>query len=244
MRVFYSIQVSPWSELARWALDHHRVECRRAEYLPLVAEVQLRLATSKMFARVSAPTLIDGKTVLADSLDIARHAELVGHGASLFPGGPNGDVVPWNDRAMRALNAGRTLHFARIEGDQDALRELVPHFVPEALRDLSVPVVEQTFAFLGRKYRETAASTAQAQAALVEELEALEAAVARGPHVLGEFSYADIAMAGALHYVAPVGAPFLELGPATRQSLHDAALAERFAKLLSWRDGLYERHRR
>ena len=65
-----------------------------------------------------------------------------------------------------------------------------------------------------------------------------------GKHREGEFSYADIAMAGALHYVAPVGAPFLELGPATRQSLHDAALAERFAKLLSWRDGLYERHRR
>jgi glutathione S-transferase len=244
MRVFYSIQVSPWSELARWALDHHRVECRRAEYLPLVAEVQLRVATGKMFARVSAPTLIDGKTVLADSLDIARYAELVGHGASLFPGGPNGDVVPWNDRAMRALSAGRILHFARIEGDHDALRELVPHFVPDPLRDISVPVVERTFAFLGRKYHATAASAAQAQAALVEELEALEAAVSRGPNLLGEFSYADIAMAGALHYVAPVDDRHMKLGPATRQSLYDAALADRFAKLLAWRDALYERHRR
>lgn len=244
MRVFYSIQVSPWSELARWALDHHRVECRRAEYLPLLAEVQLRLATGKMFARVSAPTLIDGKTVLADSFDIARYAEQVGHGSSLFPGGPNGDAVPWNERAMRALDAGRTLHFARVEGDHDALRELVPHFVPEALRDLSVPVVEQTFAFLGRKYGAAAASTAQAQAALVEQLEALEVAVRDAPYILGEFSYADIAMAGALHYVAPVDDRYLKLGSATRQSLHDAAMADRFSKLIAWRDGLYERHRR
>jgi glutathione S-transferase len=244
MRTFYSIQVSPWSELARWAIDHHRVECRRVEYLPLVAELQLRLATGKVFSRVSAPTLVDGQSVFADSFDIARYAELVGNGASLFPGGPSGDVGPWNDRAQRALNAGRTLHFARIEGDQDALRELVPGFVPEALRDLSVPVVGQTFAFLGRKYRANAASNAQAQAALVEELEHLERALASGPYLLGAFSYADIAMAGALHYVDPVGDRYMRLGSATRHSLRDAPLAERFGKVLAWRDDLYERHRR
>jgi glutathione S-transferase len=78
----------------------------------------------------------------------------------------------------------------------------------------------------------------------VEELEALEVAVSRGPHLLGEFSYADIAMAGALHYVAPVADRYMKLGQATRHSLHDAALAERFASLLAWRDDLYERHRR
>lgn len=244
MRTFYSIHVSPWSELARWALDHHRVEVRRVEYLPLVAEVQIRLATGRVFARVSAPTLVDGQAVFADSLDIARYAELVGNGTSLFPGGPSGDVVPWNDRAQRALSAGRTLHFARIDGDQDALRELVPSFVPEPFRDLSVPVVGQTFTFLGRKYRADSASSAQAQAALVEELENLERAIASAPYLLGTFSYADIAMAGALHFVEPVGDRFMRLGAATRHSLRDAPLAERFGKLLAWRDDLYERHRR
>jgi glutathione S-transferase len=136
------------------------------------------------------------------------------------------------------------LHFARIQDDNDALGELVPGFVPEALREASVPVVSSTLAFLGRKYRANAASSAQAQAALVEELENLERAIARAPYLLGAFSYADIAMAGALHYVEPVGDRHMKLGAATRQSLRDAPLAERFANLVAWRDDLYERHRR
>jgi glutathione S-transferase len=243
MRTLYSIAFSPWSELARWALDHHRVDYRKVEYLPLVAEVQLRAATGHVFARISAPTLVDGKRVLADSLDIARHAELLGQGASLFPGGPNGDVVAWNDRAQRALSAGRTLFFGRISDDRDALREQVPSFVPEALRDLSVPIVERTFGYLSSKYRANADSPAQAQAALVEEFEHLEACLARGPYLLGSFSYADILMATALHFVAPVGDRHRSMGHATRESLRDAALAERFGKIAAWRDDLYDRHR-
>ena len=243
MRTLYSIAISPWSELARWALEHHRVECRRVEYLPLVAEVQVRAATRRVFARVSAPTLVDGRSVFADSLDIARYAELVGDGTSLFPGGPTGDALHWNERSQRALSAGRTMMFARIDGDTGAFRELVPTFVPGMLRDLSVPLVGETFAFLRRKYRATSVSAAQAQASLVEELEVLEGALDGGRYLLGEFSYADIAMACALHFVEPARERYMPLGAATRASLRDGSLAERFGKLLAWRDELYERHR-
>jgi glutathione S-transferase len=244
MRTLYSISYSPWSECARWALEHHRVDCRRVEFLPLVAEVQLRIATGRFFARISAPTLVDGSAVLADSLDIARHAERIGQGSSLFPGGPNGDVVAWNDRAMRAMSAGRTRYFGRLEGDPNAVREHVPSFVPAPLREASIPVVEMTTAYLARKYRANDESSVQAQASLVEELEVLEASIQKGPYILGEFSYADIVMAAALHFVAPLPERHLRLGAATRDAMRDAPVAERFEKVIAWRDELYDRHRR
>ena len=235
--------VSPWSECARWALDHHRVEVRRVEYIPLLAEVQLRFATGKVFARISSPTLIDGDLVLAESLDIAKHAELIGQGSTLFPGGVNGEVGPWNDRAQRALSAGRTLYFSRLIDDPEALREEVPGFVPGALRELSVPLVERTVVYLASKYRAHAESTAQAQSALVDELEHLEACLERGPYLLGEFSYADIAMATVLHFVSPLSERHQTLARARREALRDAPLAERFTRLTAWRDDLYDRQR-
>ena len=34
----YSLVYSPWSEKARWALDHHRIAYRRVRYEPVIGE--------------------------------------------------------------------------------------------------------------------------------------------------------------------------------------------------------------
>jgi glutathione S-transferase len=47
MRKLVALHYSPWSEKARWALDHHGVAYRYEEYKILLGEPKLRLATKK-----------------------------------------------------------------------------------------------------------------------------------------------------------------------------------------------------
>ena len=61
--------------------------------------------------------------------------------------------------------------------------------------------------------------------------------------LLGEFSYADIAMASALQFVAPVGDEHIRLGPATRRAWTDLDLAGELTDLIEWRDQLYASRR-
>jgi glutathione S-transferase len=61
---------------------------------------------------------------------------------------------------------------------------------------------------------------------------------------LDAFSYADIAVAPALQFVAPVSDRFIHLGPASRRAWGDPELAAEFAGLVAWRDHLCESYRR
>ena len=56
------------------------------------------------------------------------------------------------------------------------------------------------------------------------------------------FSFADIAMAQVLGFVAPP-ARGLRIGRNNREAFHDPELAPRYADLVAWRDALYEAHR-
>ena len=38
----YGVGYSPWTERARWALDHHRIAYRYREHLPMLGEPMLR----------------------------------------------------------------------------------------------------------------------------------------------------------------------------------------------------------
>ncbi|APR75354.1 Glutathione S-transferase family protein [Minicystis rosea] len=243
MRTFVAEHFAPWSEKARWALDHHRLTYAYREHVPLIGEPLLRIRARKLRGRVSTPLLITPHEVLADSFAIARHADRIGSGATLFPQGA--DIEGWNARSEAALAAGRVLYLDRFAGDPAAKVEMLPPFLPEKARRAAMPMADVAIAFLRRKYGIDAASCAEAEATLVRELEGLRAALGGRPWVLREcFSYADVAMAVTLQFVAPVDARYIALGPATRASWSHPGLAERFADLVAWRDALYERHRR
>jgi glutathione S-transferase len=71
----------------------------------------------------------------------------------------------------------------------------------------------------------------------------LRAALKGKRYLLGQFSYADIAMAMCVQFIKPVDSPVVPLGSALRAAWTDAARAVEFADLLRWRDALYEDHR-
>src|SRR5690606_17418493 len=84
MRSLVGLVYSPWTQRARWALDHHRVVYRSEPYTPLLGELALRRRLGRFRGRVSVPVLFTDAAVIDDSVAIARHAEAVGSGGPRF----------------------------------------------------------------------------------------------------------------------------------------------------------------
>ncbi len=234
---------APWSEKARWALDHHRIRYDYHEHLPLVGEPWLRLRLGTLTGRVSTPTLLTDGGHYGDSFAIAAYAEEKGGGPPLFPADRGADIAAWNARSEAALAAGRVGVIARMSEVPGAKTESLPLAAPAVLQPLVGLAAGATLAFLRWKYgvdRDVAA----ADRALRGGLEDLRSALAGRDYLFDRFSYADITMAVILQMVRPVSDAYIRLGPAAREVWTKAPLAEEFGDLIAWRDGLYARHRR
>src|SRR6185503_6034743 len=94
------LKTSPWSERAKWALDHHGLAYQTTDHTPFLGEGKLRrIAGGEGKKRVTTPILVDGDRVVTESWDIARYADEVGKGATLVPPDQEADVRKWNDVA-------------------------------------------------------------------------------------------------------------------------------------------------
>jgi glutathione S-transferase len=247
-RTLVVLHVSPWSERARWALDHHHLEYTAIEHVPILGERRLRRLVGPDPAQATVPVLIVGTEVLKDSWDIARYAEREGrrgNAAPLIGAGREAEVKRWVDIADEAAQSGRALILAKTLANPTAMDENLPPLVPSFARPLFRPVTRAlTWSFV-RKY-ELALGEHDAQVRAVKAaLDALRKGLAASsPYLLGVFGYADIAMATLVQGVSPVADRFLKLGPATRNVWTQPELAAEYGDLVAWRDALYEKHRR
>ena len=233
-----AISYSPWSEKARWALDHHGLSYREERYLSVVDEPMMRLRLRRWRGKITIPILFATKEVLTDSLEIARYADRHGHGPPLFP---NDEVEAWNDASERALAAGRVLATLRVSKQPEALLEHVPSSLDFLPRPIARRVALQGVNYLRTKYSFEAEQAAEA--AIRQVLMELRGALREEEFLLGDFSYADIAMALALQFVAPVADRWIRLGPASRKCWTTPQLAEDFDDLVRWRDHIYATRR-
>jgi glutathione S-transferase len=238
----YGMSYSPYSEKARWALDHHRVAYEWHEHVPMIGERKLRKVAGANGGKVSVPLAVEGGTVLRDSLSIAKHAERVGKGARLFAN--EAAVATWAARSDEAIDAARVLLLQRILDDREALRESLPSWVPGPLRGLSTPIAARATRHLVRKYGTGGVDPAAATAKLREVLGAMRKVLGSRSTILDGFSYADMAMAVVLQMIAPVAKEYIALGPARRRAWTEPALASEYADLVAWRDALYAKRRR
>jgi len=231
---------SPWTERARWALDHHRIPYDFEEYAPVIGEIRLRFALRAFGGKVTVPVFFASDIVLRDSLEIVRHADATGASSPLVPSELEADVLAWNARAETAFQAGRSMYVRALLDDPDALAELAPRAIPGPLRGVAARAGTALFK---RKHRLLGRSVEHDEAGMVTALDALRAAL-RGDYVLGRFSLADIAMAISLQHVSPVSDEYIQLTPPARSCSTQARLADRYADVVAWRDALYARHRR
>jgi len=237
--VLYCIEISPWSEKARWALDFHKRSYKKIEYMTLfmVPMVKLKTLTKRKFTdKITVPLLIDGKEVYTDSFDIALYAEKKANSEQLFPQADYDRIKKLDAISERLLNIFRAEVFKRTKTNHQAkLEKLV--FVPEKQRELMVKMVDPMIRFLERKYP---VNESESAFSLLEEV---RAALGGRPYVLNEFSYADITLAQPLQFVSPVANQYIPLGDQQRKTMEDVELAKEFKDLIDWRDQLYEKHR-
>lgn len=245
MGTLYGMSQSPWTEKARWALDHHDVAYAYHEHVPLAGEVLLRAKLRKH--RGTKPTSVplfaaaDG-ALYTSSLEIARHADRVGRGTALFPHGSADDVERWNELSDRMIGVGRVRVLARLRSDRELQREALPGFVPGFVRGALASSSSLASRFLAAKHGVPADVEGEVERTLRPALREVRRALAGGRYLVGgALSYADVAIAAALRAVRPESrAP---IGPATRAAWSDESLAREFEDLLMWRDAIYAKHR-
>jgi glutathione S-transferase len=241
MRTLYGLSQSPWTEKARWALDHHGIAYRYHEHVPVLGEVFLRLKSKRPPGeKPSVPLLVDGADVLPSSLAIARHADGKGRGEPLFPREHEEAVLRWAEISDRIIDVGRVKVLRDLKKDRAAQREALPDFIPGALRGAFTPMATTASVFLAKKYGVARDFDREVEARLRPALEEVRRAL-KGDYLEGRFTFADVAIAASLRTLTPESRA--SIGPATRALWTNDALAAEYADLLTWRDSLYRRHR-
>jgi glutathione S-transferase len=245
MNRLVALPYSPWSEKARWALDHHHIPYRETEHVPLLGEPLLRLFARKATGKVTVPVLVAGGVVLHDSYDIARWAEEHGSGTSLFPKDADREIGRWNDRSNELMAAGRHFVLRAVAADTEAQKESMPAMIPRFLRGAMTPTAAMATSYLAKKHGTGDGADAEREATMRTVLDELDRATSGGKHtILDAFSYADIAMAAALQFVRPVSTDYIAIGPAIARAWTRENLATAFPQTLAWRDRMYGEHRR
>ena len=242
-RRLVQLSYSPWSERARWALDHHEIAYDTVEHIPFLGELRLRRIVGKKERRATVPVLVDGDTVLTQSWDIALYADRTGAGSKLIPQAQESDIRAWTELADQASSQGRALVVSALLGSEAALDEGLPFPLPSWLHATMRPVTRFGLRWFARKYDLTAGEAAEYEDRMRPALDRLRNAVTRSRYLVGRFSYADIAMATLLQGISPVGSGYIRLGPATRRAWTRPSLEKAYADLVRWRDNLYLEHR-
>lgn len=240
-----ALPYSPWSEKARWALDHHRIDYRLSEHAPLVGDLRLRILLRKPKGRVTVPALEDGGRWFTDSLEIAKHADRIGAGSRLFPGDKLGAIEAWNKKSEEVLAAGRAVMMLQSVESPKAVAASLPPGVPAPLKPLLAPVAKRFLEAFIAKYqmRDGAGSNMRRVTGVLDELRA--ALSGNKLYLLGnELSYADIAMAVVFQFVSPVDERYMAIGPGGREGWTNRELLGRYGDLIAWRDEIYSKHRK
>jgi glutathione S-transferase len=248
MRTLYGLTQSPWTEKARWALEHHAIAYRYHEHVPVLGELLLRLKARPRpeGTKASVPLLVDDGEVFPSSLAIARHADAARGSTSttlLFPSAEESEVLRWAELSDLIIAAGRVRVLEGLRKNREAQREALPPFIPGPLRALMTPMALTAAMFLGSKYDVSRDPDAEAERVLRPALDEVRKALGSPTRatLLGTFSFADVAIAASLQALVPrARAP---IGPATRAIWENAALAREYEDLLAWRDAVYAKHR-
>lgn len=247
------IGYSPWTERARWSMDHHRIVYRYTEHTLLLGAWYVRMRLHRPWGDYTVPCWIDQEVRIDDSLRIAQRADFVGQAGAppLVPAAQVAMIQEAHRRSDEVLDAVRFLAMVRVTQDREAQLEALPRQVPtwakSVLRGALIPTANlyltQSF------YRsEGRAPLADRMARRVDRIREgaqwFAQKVKTSPFVAGEtFTFADICAATACVALNPPEAPYFKQGPGTRRIWSTPQLMPEFASLLAWRDALYRDHR-
>jgi glutathione S-transferase len=245
----WQLEISHFSEKARWALDHKGVEYRRRSPLPGM-HIAIALALTRGAHKTFPVLQLDGRTI-GDSTAVIAAIEERFPEPSLYPADP--------EQRRRALQLEdffdeelgpytRLLPFHELINEPAMFAEVAAQAVPAPLRRAKGLVGAYARAYTSLRFganSDTAAVTARAK--IVAALDRLDAELAEngGEYLVGDgFSVADLT-AASLFY--PLVQP--DEGPLPPDTPTPPAL-ERFRDGLRdrpgfvWVEAMFRRHRR
>jgi len=231
-RLLIGESFSPWTKKARWALEYSGLPFDYEEYTPTLSEPRLRWRMRQWSGRVSVPVLLTDGKVVRDSWGIACPANETA-GCSCL--GNMEAIAYWDRLSEAALAEGRTRVVRAVLGNERALQEALPGFIPLSMRKPLRFLARDAAKRLDRKYAHLLEEGSMRKA-LVATREGLKKS--GNDYLRGEFCYADITMAVVLEVIAPVATTEPPLGPETERCWTDTELADEFMDLIQWRDRL------
>ena len=242
-RTLVVLGYSPWSERARWALDHHGLRYELVRHEPFIGERKLRRLVGNKSKRPTVPVLITPEGLLTESWDIVAYADRLGSRPKLIPAAHEAAIREITALSNEAMASGRALVVSAMLASNAALDDALPPFVPRWLRPLFRPLSRYGTAWFGRKYDVDLKDTETPRRVVRGVLEQFRARLSGRPYVLDSFSYADIVVCSVLQGIRPPQTDHVRLRPGTRAAFTQAELAAEFEDLLTWRDALYRTDR-
>ena len=236
------IPYSPWSRMARLALERMGVEVRRRVYTPTLDEPWLRARLGRIRGPVTVPVLLGAGAPITDSWDIVcwgadklagADADSADNGAAAFlPPGQRDEIRAWHLRATEALAAGRLRTTSHVLSSYPALRASLPPAIAR-LGPFGRVVGQRAAKRLLQKYGD-GGDLGSWGAALERYCVTLSDALAGREHLRDAPSYADVAAALGLAFIAPDA--HAKVPADARAAWTVPELAERHGELLAWRD--------
>lgn len=235
----YGLAYSPWTERARWALDHHGIVYRYHEHVPMLGEPLLR-ARAKVPSgqKATVPLFVDdsGERFM-DSLAIIVRADRGASRPLITDLAATRSLV---EKIERALHATRARVTSRVVADPAALKESATAAVPAFMAALAAPVAAQGAKFIAKKHSAPLDRVQENIETLREVLREVRPLVDTSVvHTRETLTAEDILLATLLWAVKPVEVAHISIGPAVRRAWTADELVDECSDLLAWRDALY-----
>ena len=239
---------SPWSERARWALDHAGTKYDTIVYTPLVSTLYVRWLSRNFNNKLTIPVAIANNTgesqILRDSLSISLHANTsrLAQRKNLFPAEHIDEINEWYQLSESMLDILRVRANPRMKQSRDLQLNNLPAAIPTSVKPLFLPLSRYALNHFENKYPLQSADHDQI---LIDGLNKIRSSLEKSGsgYILDQFSYADITTAVIFQAISPCSNKFVELDDATRECWRDHQLIEQFGDLIEWRDNIYEKHR-
>ena len=237
-RELIGIRYSPWTQKARWPLEHHGLSYRYSEHLMMVGIPLLRLKSGNWTGEVTVPSMICDGQVLPNSLPL-RNGQM--HRARILRYflRMSEAIAFWNTESDSILENGRLLLTRAMLGAPRSMTEVMPPLM--GLLPGSMLVARQAAHYVLRRYNRPGNPEVWL-GNLKQGLDGLREGLAGQDYLLGRFTFADLAMAAALQMVRPPENRYVKMGPVSRQCWTRLELVDAYSDLLGWRDRIFERH--
>jgi glutathione S-transferase len=246
-RLLYQFPISHFCEKTRWNLDAKGVEFRVRDVVPGWHRITMR----SLSPRGTVPVLVDGASVITDSVSIAAHLERAYPEVPLLPADEPSRARALELEEWLGRHAGRAIRqwmYGQLGARPGGMVEVLFAAYPPAVRFAGKMAARILEPAMKKQYRIDAEGIAKARRTIDEVLDRVERETGGDParYLVGDaLSIADITAASLLGpLLAPPGSPWARTaGPGAPAPIRELRTALASRPAWAWAHARYARDR-